>query len=157
MNVQVHHAVTDLTGETGMRIVRAIMAGERDPRKLVALRHRRYQKSPAEFAACLTATWREKHLFNLEGALQMHGAVQERIAAYERPLLDEMEAVQPEERREAEPPPHPNPRKEASLKTNGQQGERPALWRVTVGDLTRIDGLSTGGRAHDPDRGGTGS
>ena len=144
MNVQVHRAVTDLTGETGMRIVRAIVAGERDPRELAALRHGRCQKSKAEFKACLTGTWREEHLYNLEAALQMYDAVQERIDAYERRLLEEMEALQPEERREEQPPPHPNSRKEAALKAKGQLGERTALWRMTGVDLTRIDGIGTG-------------
>lgn len=144
MNVQVHHAVSDLTGETGMRIVRAIVAGEREPAQLAALRNGRCKKNAAEFVACLTGTWREEHLYNLKGALQMYDAVQERIAAYEQHLLDEMEALQPEERREAEPPPHPNPRKEASLKAKGQQGDRTALWRMTGVDLTRIDGIGVG-------------
>ena len=144
MNVQVHHAGIDLTGESGMRIVRAIVAGERDPGKLAALRHRGCRKNAAEFAACLTGTWREEHLFNLDRALRMYDAVQAQIDAYERQLLKEMEALQPEERRDAEPPPHPNPRKEASLKAKGQQAARTALWRATGVDLTRIDGIGTG-------------
>ena len=144
MNVLVHRAVTDLTGETGMRIVREIVAGERDPRKLAALRHGRCKKNKAEFEARLTGTWREEHLFNLAEALRMYDAVQERIDAYERRLLEEMEALQPEERREAEPRPHPNPQKEQALKKNGQLDDRTAMWRMTGVDLTRIDGIGVG-------------
>ena len=60
MNVQVHHAVTDITGKTGMRIVRAIVAGERDPMKLAALRDRRCKKSEEQIAEHLTGNlaWR---------------------------------------------------------------------------------------------------
>src|SRR5664279_1464199 len=65
MNVQVHRAVTDMTGDTGMAIVRAIVAGERDPTRLAAHRDRRCQKSEAEIAQYLTGTWRDEHLFNL--------------------------------------------------------------------------------------------
>ena len=144
MNVQVHRAVTDMSGETGMRIVRAIVGGERDPRKLAALRHGGCKKSLEEFEACLTGTWRDEHLYNLEAALGMYDEVQERIAAYERDLLQELEALQPEERREAEPPPHPNPRKERALNAKGQGAQRRTLWRVTGVDLTRIDGISVG-------------
>ena len=72
MNVQVHRAVSDLTGETGMRIVRATMASERDPRKLVALRHMRCHKSEAEFVAYPTGTWWDEHLFNLQAALRLY-------------------------------------------------------------------------------------
>ena len=144
MNVQVHRAVTDMSGETGMRIVRAIVDGERDPRKLAALRHWSCRKSPEEFEACLTGTWREEHLYNLERSLRMYDAVQEGIDAYEGRLLEEMEALQPEERREAEPPPHPNPRKERALNAKGQRDQRRTLWRVTGVDLTRIDGIGVG-------------
>ena len=144
MNVQVHRAVTDMSGETGMRIVRAIVDGERDPRKLAALRHRNCRKSVEEFEACLTGTWREEHLYNLERALRMYDAVQEGIDAYEGRLLEEMEALQPEERREAEPPPHPNPRKERALNAKGQRAQRRTLWRVAGVDLTRIDGIGVG-------------
>ena len=72
MNVQVHRAVSDLTGETGMRIVRATMASERDPRKLVALRHMLCHKSEAEFVAYPTGTWWDEHLFNLQAALRLY-------------------------------------------------------------------------------------
>ena len=144
MNVQVHRAVTDMSGETGMRIVRAIVAGERDPRKLSALRDGRCRKSAEEFEACLTGTWREEHLYNLERTLRMYDAVQEGIDAYEQRLLEEMEALQPEERREAEPPPHPNPRKERALNAKGQRAQRRTLWRVAGVDLTRIDGIGVG-------------
>jgi hypothetical protein len=58
MNVQVHRAVTDLTGKTGMAIVRAIVAGERDPLRLAAHRDRRCGKSVEDLARHLTGTWR---------------------------------------------------------------------------------------------------
>ena len=139
-----HAAVSDLTGETGMRIVRAIVAGERDPRQLVALRHKRCAKSAEEFRACLTGTWRDEHLFNLQAALRLYDTVQESIADYERQLLEELEALWPEECREEPVPPHPNPKKEQAMRSKGQLDERAALWRVTGVDLTRIDGIGTG-------------
>ena len=58
MNVQVHRAVSDLTGKTGMAIVRAIAGGERDARKLAALRDRRCRRSAEEFVRYLTGNWR---------------------------------------------------------------------------------------------------
>ena len=141
MNVQVHRAVSDLTGETGMRIVRVIVARERDPRKLVALRHKRCHKSEADFVA-VTGTWRDEHLFNLQAALRLYDTVQESIADYERQLLEELAALWPGERREEPVPPHP--KKEQAMRSKGQLDEREALWRVTGGDLTRIDEIGTG-------------
>ena len=141
-----HRAVSDLTGETGIRIVRVIVAGERDPRKLVPLRHKRCHKSEAEFVAHLTGTWRDEFLFNLQAALRLYDTVQESIADYERQLL---EALWPEERRAEPVPPHPNPKKERVMRSKGQLDQREAPWRVTGVDLPRIDG----GGALDPDRG----
>ena len=83
MNVQVHRAVTDLTGTTGMAIVRAIVAGERDPARLAMHRDRRCHKSVEAIAQYLTGTWREDHLFNLAAALRHYDSLQDTIASYE--------------------------------------------------------------------------
>src|SRR5712692_8953080 len=70
MNVHLHHAVSDLNGETGLRILDAILAGERDPKKLVELRDAQCRKSTIEeLEAALQGDWREKHLFVLRQAL----------------------------------------------------------------------------------------
>ena len=144
MNVQLHRAVTDLTGQTGMAIVRAIVGGERDPLRLAALRSNRCRKSPEQFAEYLTGNWRDEHLFNLESALALHDAVQARLGAYEERLLEEVRALQPAERREAEAPPHPNPAKGQAIRGRGEEPTREALWRFVGVDLTRFDGISAG-------------
>jgi transposase len=144
MNVKVHHAVSDLTGETGLAIVRAIVAGERDPSVLARLRDKRCRKSEREIAEHLTGTWREEHLFVLGSSLRMFDVLEKEIAHFEQSLLAEMAALQPPERREQEVPRHPNPRKEKSICTRGDQPARTALWRFAGHDLTRIDGISVG-------------
>ena len=70
MNVRVHRAVSDIDGATGMAILQAIAAGERDPRKLAKLRDRRCHKSEEEIAEQLSGHWREDHLFSLRQALE---------------------------------------------------------------------------------------
>lgn len=97
MNVQVHRAVTDLTGVTGMAIVRAIVGGERDPARLARHRDRRCGKSAAEIARYLTGTWRDEHLFNLASTLRLFDALETEIAAYEAQLLKEVAALPPGE------------------------------------------------------------
>ena len=144
MNVQVHRAVTDITGLTGMTIVRAIVAGERDPVCLAMHRDSRCQKSAKEIAQYLAGNWREEHLFNLASALRLFDALEREIASYEQRLLEEVEALQPPERREEPVPPHPNPAKEKAIKHRGEQQARTTLWRFAGVDLTRIDGISTG-------------
>lgn len=142
MNVQVHRAVTDLTGLTGMAIVRSIVSGERDPLKLAALRDSRCGKSAEQIARHLTGTWREEHLFNLASALRLFDMVETEIAAYDARLLQEIAALHPPGRAEQSVPAHPNAGKEKAIRARGQQAARTALWRFSGVDLTRIDGLS---------------
>jgi transposase len=144
MNVQVHRAVTDLTGVTGMAIVRAIVAGERDPARLAEHRDGRCRKSVQEIAQYLTGTWREEHLFNLASALRLYDALDLEIASHDTRLLQELEALHPPERQDEPVPPHPSPAKERAIKARGEQQARTALWRFAGVDLTRIDGISAG-------------
>ncbi len=67
MNVQVHRAVTDITGETGQAILEAIIKGERKPEVLAQHRDYRCKKSEAEIAAALRGDWRPEHLFEKFG------------------------------------------------------------------------------------------
>ena len=61
MNVRVHRAVSDIDGVTGMAIMRAIVAGVRDPRQLAKLRNGRCHKSEEEIAEQLSGHWRQDH------------------------------------------------------------------------------------------------
>jgi len=71
MNIQLSQALSDVTGGTGQTIIRAIVAGERDPHKLAVLRNYRCKKGEEEIAKALTGTWREEHLFILRQSLEM--------------------------------------------------------------------------------------
>ena len=139
-----HRAVAALTGTTGMAIVRAIVAGERNPARLAMHRDRRCHKSEEEIARYLTGTWREEHLFNLAAALRLYDSLQETIASYEAHLLEQLKALQPPERQQEDVPRHPNPTKERAIRNRGEQQTRATLWRFAGVDLTRIDGISTG-------------
>jgi transposase len=144
MNVQVHRAVADLTGTTGLAIVRAIVAGERDPRRLAAHRDPRCHKSIEEIAQYLTGNWREEHLFNLASSLRLYDAIEELIASYQTRLFKVIEGLQPADRQNASVPLHHNPTKEKDLRSHGEQQIRTALWRFSGVDLTRIDGIGVG-------------
>jgi transposase len=144
MNVQVHRAVSDLNGKTGLAIVRAIVAGERDPARLAALRDVHCRKSVEQIARHLTGTWREEHLFNLASALRSFDFIETEIAAYDARLLQELEALQPPERQDQPLPRHPNPKKEKNIRARGDSQLRAVLWRFAGADLTRIDAISAG-------------
>jgi transposase len=141
MNVRVHRAVADLDGATGMAILRAIVAGERDPRQLATLRHPRCRKSEAEIAEQLTGHWREDHLFSLTQALRMYDAITETIQAYEREILRHLEEMASVDRRGDQAPPPNNPQKAKAIKQRGEDPLRQALYRMSGADLTAIDAI----------------
>ncbi|NRO99768.1 IS110 family transposase, partial [Paraburkholderia sp. NMBU_R16] len=79
MNLQLGEVLKDVMGMTGQAIIRAIVAGERDPKVLAAHRHGRVKCSEAEIARALTGNWREEHLFVLAQALSMFDSLAQRI------------------------------------------------------------------------------
>lgn len=142
MNVQIHRAVTDLTGKTGMAIVRAIVDGERDPLKLAQLRDGRCGTSVERIAEHLTGSWHAEHLFNLARALEHYEHLQEQIARYDVELTVQIQALQPPERAEFQLADHPNPTKHRAMRRHHELPLRQDLWRFAGVDLTRIDAIS---------------
>src|ERR1700688_4923323 len=129
MNVRVHRAVSDIDGVTGMAILRAIAGGERDAQKLAKLRDRRCSKTEQEIAEQLRGHWREDHLFSLQQALKMYDAVQERIAAYEKEILQRLGEMERDDQRGQTAPPLPNANNAKAIKKRGQEPMRQALYR----------------------------
>lgn len=81
MNVQLYQVVSDITGTTGMSIIRAIVAGEHEPQTLASLRHPRSRRSAAEIAQALQGDYRQEHLFILQQELALYEAYQVQLAA----------------------------------------------------------------------------
>lgn len=79
MNVQLDNVVSDLTGKTGMAILRSIVAGERDPKHLATLRDRRLRADEETVARSLYGNWREEHLFALAQALAHYDFLNDQI------------------------------------------------------------------------------
>ena len=144
MNVQVHRAVTDITGTTGMSIIRAITAGERDPIVLAGFRDRRCKKKIKQFAEHLRGTWRQEHLFNLKMTLELYDKLNEMIDTYHKKINELMQELEPDDRKGKQPPTHPNKTKARAIIKRGEEPTRQALWRFSGIDLTRIDGISVG-------------
>src|SRR5258708_17401398 len=141
MNVRVHRAVSELNGVTGMAIVRAIAAGERDAQKLAQLRDRRCRKSKEEIAEQLSGHWREDHLFRLRQSLQMYDAIAERITAYEQEILQKLATMEIEEHPGGAVPPVKNLEKAKAIKKRGQEPMRQDLYRMSGVDVTQIDAI----------------
>jgi transposase len=79
MNLQLHHVVTDITGATGMKIIRAIVAGERDPDVLAAMRDRNCKSSVETIRASLVGNYQAEHVFALEQAIALYDFYQARV------------------------------------------------------------------------------
>jgi transposase len=81
MNLQLHKVISDITGVTGLKIIRAIVAGERNPSVLAQMRHKSIKSSEATIRKALTGQWREEHLFTLQQALEGYDFYHRQIAA----------------------------------------------------------------------------
>lgn len=143
MNVQVHRAVSDLSGTTGMQIIRQIVAGERSPEVLAALRDHRCKKSTAEIAKYLTGTWRDEHLFTLGSALRLYDDTEDEIAKYDAEITKQLNSIQLDQLKGKSLEPHPSATKQRRLRNEGALPLRELLWRCAGKDLTRIDGINT--------------
>jgi transposase len=141
MNICVHHAVSDITGVTGMRIIRAIDDGERDPQALARMRDRRCRKSEKQIAAELTGNWRSEHLFNLRQALKMYDQLCAVVADYDSEILAYLQALQPEDTNDTAVPALASKAKARGIIKRGQEPLRQALYRVSGFDMTTIDGI----------------
>jgi transposase len=135
MNVQVHRAVTDITGETGLAILEAIIKGERNPEVLARLRNFRCKKSEAEIAAALRGDWRPEHLFTLRQSFEAWQYHQKLIAECETELGKQMDGLA-DQTKEAVPP-KVRPDKRCDEKT------RQHLFEKFGVDLTAVDCVNT--------------
>lgn len=141
MNIRVHHAVSDITGATGMRILHAIVGGEHNPAKLAELRDSRCHLSKEEIERELTGNWREEHLFNLELCLQTYEYITGRITRLERKILKLLDGMRTATG--AAPPPA-SESKAQQINKRGQEPLRQALYSMSGVDLTRIDSIGVG-------------
>jgi transposase len=141
MNVQLTQVLSDITGETGLAILRAIVAGERDAVKLAQLRDPRCAHSQDEIAKALTGHYRDEHVFALKQALAAYDFYTTQIQDCDKEIEQHYRAIKPVVDVEQNPLP-------LSAKTNTHSKNAPAfdvrteLYRITGVDLTALDGLN---------------
>lgn len=139
MNVQLHHVVSDVTGATGMRIIRAIVAGERAPDTLAAMRDIRCHASAEKICAALSGTWRDEHIFALAQALELYDFYQAKILACDRKLEQALKALEVNDGHDVKRLPKVRTK---TKQVNAPDFEvRSALYRVLGVDLTQIHGI----------------
>lgn len=90
MNIKLDNAVTEVTSVTGMNIIRAIVNGERDPKKLALLRHPSCKKPVAFFIAAMTGNFQETHLFSLRQSLELYDYFGTQIKECDEMIFNEL-------------------------------------------------------------------
>jgi transposase len=142
MNVKLAEVVSDITGVTGMAIIKAILAGQRDPSTLAELRHAMCKRTRAEIARALEGNWRAEHLFALKQAVELYEFYHQKVRACDTELEAHLRAFA--DRADGQPVP---PRAKGQSPTYNPNaptfaGVREALYRMSGVDLTVLEGIS---------------
>ncbi len=139
MNVQLHHAVTDITGVTGMKILHAIIGGERDPGALAAFRDCRCKATPETLEAALTGNYRAEHVFALQQAVELYESYTAKIVACDQQIEVVLHEVN--DAQEAPATPLPPKRTKGRSRSDPAFDVRSALYLLHGVDLTQIHGI----------------
>jgi transposase len=136
MNIQLAQVISDVAGETGQKIVRAILAGERDGQALAKLKNVHIWASEEEIVKALQGNWRDEHLFALKQAVALYDAYAEQLADCDRQLEKMLATLA---RHEGQPG---KPKRRGGRAKNAPQFDmRTYLFQLCGVDLTRIDGI----------------
>jgi transposase len=139
MNVLVHQAVNDITGVTGMRIIRAIIGGERDPHTLANMREPGCKKDAATIALALQGNWREEHLFALKQAVELFDSYQEKILDCDEKIQQQVLNLDDHSQNSTSKP--PKPEGDYTRKNELTFDASAAAYRMCGVDLTKITGI----------------
>lgn len=135
MNIQLGRAISDVAGVTGLKIVRAIVGGERDPVELAAYRDRRIKASEEEIAASLQGTWRAEQVFALKQALATFDFCGEQLAQCDAEIEQVMQQLHAHDGEPAKG------KKRSRSKNAPRFDAREQLFKMCGVDITRIDGI----------------
>jgi transposase len=143
MNLQLANVISDIMGVTGQKILRAILAGERDAEKLAGMRHAGIQASREEIVASLTGNWRAELLFALKQEMDRYDFCQWQIAECDAEIEGHLGTL-PAKPQKTDSPDQPAP----TQKKKRASGNSPSfaldkeLVRITGVDFTRIEGIN---------------
>jgi transposase len=141
MNLQLANVVSEITGATGMRIIRAILDGERDPHRLAEMRDWRTKNDTETIAKALEGHYQDEHLFSLQQSVELFDFYQKQIASCDQRIADYLRSLESKIDVEA------NPIQPARTKKKHRRNEpafdcRHEAYRISGVDLTQIDSIS---------------
>jgi transposase len=139
MNLQLHHVISDVTGATGMRIIRAIVAGQRDAQQLAAMRDTRTKANEQTIAKALEGDYRPEHVFALRQALELFDFYQKEIRDCDQEIGNHIHSLETKaEQGQLKPSRRPKTKRRNQLAFN----VREEAFRISGVDLTEIDSIS---------------
>lgn len=136
MNIQLANVISDVVGQTGQMILRAIVAGERSGHTLAQLKNRRIRASQEEIAKSLQGNWRDEHLFALKQALDAFDFYGNQLVECDVQIQEQLESLHV---RQDSPPTHS--KKRGRPRNAPKFDLRTQLFQVCGVDLTRINGI----------------
>jgi hypothetical protein len=138
MNIKLQHVISDISGVTGMAILHAILAGERNPQQLAKLRDGRCSNDEATIALALQGNWREDHLFALKQAMDTYRFYHEKLTEVDEKIQAHLETF--EDKSQGKPLEPPAVTKKHRVNDPAFDA-RKYLYTTTGMDLTEVDGL----------------
>jgi transposase len=135
MNIQLANVISDVVGETGQKILRAIVGGERDGQVLAAMKNARIRASREEIARSLQGNWRAEHLFALKQALALFDFIGTQLTECDAEIEAQMKRLQVHD---AEPD---KARRRGCARNAPKFNLRQLMFKMCGVDLTRIDGI----------------
>jgi transposase len=142
MNIQLTQAVTDVMGVTGQKIIRAIVDGERSPKKLADMREPGCKHSVEEIEKALTGTWRAEHLYVLKQSLELYDFYTEKVEACDAEISRQYAETRPDWSN-GELPALPDKKRNSHSKNAPKEAQeiRAHLQRLNGVDITVVDGF----------------
>jgi transposase len=140
MNIKLTHVISDITGVTGLSIIRAILAGERDPHVLARLRNAKCAKSEDQIAKALQGNYKAEHVFVLRQALAQYDFYQRQLQECDAEMEGMYAALPPSDPPDEASAP-PKPRTSKPRKNQAHYDLATCLYRIVGVDLTAIDGI----------------
>jgi transposase len=141
MNLQIHNVISDLTGVTGLAILEAILAGERDPQKLAALKDHRIKASRDTLARSLHGDWRTEHLFVIQQALDTWRHYQKLIGQCDDQVQRQMAQFDSKIDLVQHPLPAPRRGNKKPQRNEPKFDTRSELYRLNGVDLTQVPSI----------------
>jgi transposase len=135
MNVQLANVISDVVGDTGQKILRAILAGERDGHVLAEMKNTRIRAGVDEIAKSLQGNWRAEHLFALKQAMDAFDFIGTQLTECDREIEQQLQRLQTHEGEPAKG------KQRSRARTAPKFDLRTQLFRMCGVDLTRIDGI----------------